>query len=211
MKRSKFFAVAIGLMPLLLSCSGGGNSSSASLFGTLPGEYSKFQTEKNKITEEATNIKSEAEKAKLIEKSKKLQEKWSTKIEECAKNLDGKPIEFAESNFKVIEPISLEFNGFSSQSDLTPKFLINGSAEAQNEINTDYDYVLPSEQVYFVGYDADGQEVYHLSVGTVAVENIDGKSVVTAGTPIKFSSLRFYPGEIENYEAAKTLKLEVDR
>lgn len=213
MKRNfiKWIASVAILMPMLFSCSGGAGSSSTLLFGSLPDVYGKFQAEKDKISEEAKNIKSEAEKAKLIEKSEKMQEEWSQKIEDSAKALDGKPIEFAESDIKVTEPLSLEFDGFFSKSSMNPKFKINGSAEVANEITTDNDYVLPSEKVCIVGYNTEGQQVYKISVGSVPVENVDGKVVIKAGTPVKLDSFSYAPSEAEEYKAAKSLKLEVVR
>ncbi len=45
---------------------------------------------------QAENIKTEADKKELIEKSEKMQAEWKVKIEECAKTLNGKPIEVRE-------------------------------------------------------------------------------------------------------------------
>lgn len=209
MKSIKLLALVAVLMPMLFSCSGGASSSNSALLGSLPDEYAKFQEEKAQIGEEAKNIKSEAEKKKLIEKAQKMEEKWSEKIEKSAKSLDGKPLEFAESDIKVTEPVSFEFDGFFSKSDLNPKFKINGSAEAATEINTGENYVLGYERVYIVGYDADGQVVCKIHAGSIAVENVDGKSVVKAGTPVEFSTFNF--SSKEDYGAAKTIKLEVGR
>lgn len=207
MKSIKLLASIAVLVPMLFSCSGG--ASSSALLGSLPGEYEKFQEEKAQITEEAKNVKSEADKKKLIEKSQKMESKWSAKLEESAKSLDGKPFEFAESDIKVTEPVSLEFDGFFSKSDMQPKFKINGAAEAATEINLGVNYVLPSERVYIVGYNAEGQEVCKIKAGSIAVENVDGKSVVKAGTPVNFDNFHFSPKE--DYRAAKTIKLEVNR
>lgn len=213
MKSIKTMAFVAAIMPMLLSCSGSSGSSSESvLFGSLPGVYAQFQAEKDKLSEEAKNIKSEADKAKLIEKSEKQQEEWSGKIEASAKALDGKPIEFAESDIKVTEPISLQFDGFtSSKSDLLPKFKVNGSAQAAKEINTDAIYVGVSESVYIVGYNETGEQVYKIKMGFVPSENVDGNAVIKAGTPISLDVVHFSPKYLNDYEAAKTLKLEVCR
>lgn len=209
MKSIKLLALAAILMPMMFSCSGGASSSNSALLGSLPDEYAKFQEEKAKIGEEAKNIKSEADKKKLIEKAQKMEEKWSAKLEESAKSLNGKPLEFAESDIKVTEPVSFEFDGFFSKSSMNPKFKINGGAEAATEINTGENYVLGSERVYIIGYDADGQKVCKIHAGSIDVENIDGKSVVKAGTPVRFSSFHF--NSDENYGASITIKLEVAR
>lgn len=210
MKCIKFVALASILTPMIFSCSGAGSSDTL-LFGSLPGVYGQFQAEEAQLQEEAKNITSEAEKAKLIEKSEKMKEEWSGKIEESAKALDGKTIEFAESDIKVTEPISLQFDGFFSEIDMTPQFKINGSAEAPAEINTGEMYLGTSENVYIVGYNAEGQEVYKINAGFIPVENVDGKAVVKAGTAVNFDTLYFSEKKAEEYEAAKSLKLEVRR
>lgn len=211
MKCIKLMAFAAILMPMLFSCSGGSGSSNTPLFGALPGEYAKMQEEKDALQEEAKNIKSQADKAKLIEKSEKMQAKWGEKLEECAKGLDGKPIEFQESDIKITEPLSLQFDGFFSKSSMNPKFKINGSAEAATDINTDTNYVIPSETVYIVAYNADGEIAYKEKAGHITAENVDGMSVIKAGTPVIFDVLHFSGKSVEEYEAGKTLKLEVLR
>ncbi len=211
MKIFRLMAIASTLMPLLFSCSGGAGSVGTPLFGSLPGVYEKFQKEKDQLTEAAKNIKSEAEKAELIEKSTKMQEEWGVKIEESAKSLNGKPIELAESNIKVTEPISLGFDRFSSKSDLMPTFRVSGSAEVTSEIETGFNYVLTSEKIYIVGYDAEGQQVYKAKVGFIPVVNVNKKAVVKAGTPVEFDGIWFYGKDVEAYKSAKTLKLEILR
>lgn len=212
MKSLKLFVATLAVAAITMSsCSDGTGSSGTPLFGSLPGVYEKFQTEQDKLSEEAKNIKSEADKAKLIEKAEKIQEEWSAKIEESAKALDGKTIEFAESDIKINEPLSLEFDGFTSKSDLAPKFKINGSCETASEINTGVVYLGPSEKVYIVGYDADGQQVYKVKVGAVSAENVDGNAVVKAAEPVTFTPVYFSEKEVGEYKAAKTLKLEVLR
>lgn len=211
MKTMKLMAFAAIVMPLLYSCSGGAGSSGTPLFGSLTGVYEQFQTEKNKLTEEAQNIRTEAEKAKLIEKATKMSEEWKTKIEDSAKSLNGKAIKFEESNIKVVEPVSLEFEKITNKSDLTPRFKINGSAEAATEINTGLDYVLSAEKIYIVGYNAEGQQVYKIKAGTIPVENVEGKSVAKAGAPVKFEAISLSDKNLEDYKAAKTVKLELHR
>lgn len=140
-----------------------------------------------------------------------MKEKWSGKIEESAKALDGKPIEFVESDIKVTAPLSLQFDGYFDQSDLISNFNINGSAEAATDITAGKRYVTPNEYVYIVGYNAEGQEVYSIHVGFIPVENVDGKPVVKAGAAVKFNRFQFSGKITEEYEAAKSLKLEVRR
>ncbi len=204
----KLMVLAAIFLPAMLSCSGG---SKTPLFGSLPEVYSKFQAENNALMEEAKNIKTDKEKEALIKKSSEMKEKWTAKIEESAKNLDGKPIEFAEGNFKVTQPISLQYDGFANKSKLTPKFNINGAAEAAADITTDIEYFSAKRTVSIVGYDAEGQEVFKQSAGSVDVENNGGYIFVPAGTPIVFSTLYFSDSKVDGYLEAKTIKLELLR
>ena len=83
---------------------------------------------------------------------------------------------------------------------------------AASDIKTDLKYVLGNEQVYLVGYDAEGQQVYKVSVGSIEVEKADGCSLVKAGTPVKFSKIHFGSAAIKKgCRDAKTFKLEVMR
>lgn len=209
MKKMKQMALAVLLMPLLFACSGG-SSTDANLYGSLPEKYEKFMQEKADLKKQAENIKTAADKKELIEKSEKMQAEWKVKIEECAKTLNGKPIEVEKCDFTITTPLSLEFTDFYSNSNLTPSFKINGEATATSDMKTGNDFILPSENVYLVGYNTEGQEVYKTLVGYIAAENVDGKTFVKAGTPVKFENVKFSNSDIENgCKDAKTFKLEL--
>ena len=209
MKKMKKMALAVLMMPLLLACSGG-SSTDANLYGSLPEKYEKFMQEKADLKKQAENIKTEADKKELIEKSEKMQAEWKVKIEESAKALNDKPIEVEKCDFTITTPLSLEFTDFFSNSNLTPSFKINGKATATSDIKTNNDYILTSEKVYLVGYNAEGQEVYNTLVGNIDAENVDGKAFVKAGTPVKFEHLIFSKSDIENgCKDVKVFKLEV--
>lgn len=211
MKKMKQMALAVLLMPLLFACSGG-SSTDTNLYGSLPEKYEKFMQEKADLKKQAENIKTEADKKELIEKSEKMQAEWKVKIEECAKTLNGKPIEVEKCDFTITTPLSLEFTDFYSNSNLTPSFKINGEATATSDMKTGNDFILPSENVYLVGYNAEGQEVYKTLVGNIAAENVDGKAFVKAGIPVEFKKLKFSKSDIENgCKDAKTYKLELKR
>ena len=209
MKIIKLMALVAIFMPLLFSCSGG--SSSSGMFGSLPDKYGKFVEEKAKIEKEAENIKSEAEKKELIEKSEKLNKEWKVKIEQSAKELDGKPIEIAECQFSVTSPISLEFRDFHSEARLIPSFKVNGEAKAASDINTDVDYVMNQEPVNIVGYDAEGKQINKNTIGHITVENVDGKIFIKANTPIQFDSIIFNESDLESDKNVKSFKLELLR
>lgn len=205
-KTFKLMALAAILLPVMSSC---GGSSETTLFGALPGTFTKYLQEKDALEEEGKNIQSEADKAKFIEKSKKMEEEWTAKIEETAKGLDGKQIEFAESDIKVTEPISLELKSVSSSS-LAPTFNIKGAAETATEITLDYSYEPSSVSVYVVGYNAEGTELFKIHAGSVAVSGYaDGKATIAAGTPVELKTLSYVNKDTENYIAATELKLEV--
>lgn len=163
------------------------------------------------FNKEAENIKTEADKKRFLEKSEKLNKKWKEKLEATAKDLNGKPIEFAESQFEVTSPVSLEFEEFSSSSALTPKFKVNGEAKAASDITIDQKYYYSTENVYITGYDAEGKQVYKARVGSVEVQDADGKLLVKAGTPVKFDKLGFGKADVEGSKLAKSYKLEMVR
>ena len=201
-------AVAALFMPLLFSCSGG-SSSKTNLFGALPDQYAEFLEDKANIKKEAENIKSAEDKKALIEKSEKMTAQWKDKIEESAKALSGKPVEIADCAFNVTDPISLEFKDFFSKSRLTPSFNLKGAAVAKADVQTEADYVLKTIAVYLVGYDAEGKEVYKSKVGTVDVENVNGKALLKPNTPIQFDVIHFGESDIAGSKAATTFKLEI--
>ena len=111
MKIIKLMALVAIFMPLLFSCSGG--SSSSGMFGLLPDKYGKFVEEKAKIEKEAENIKSEAEKKELIEKSEKLNKEW--KAYEVYKGMVEKGI--AREIARINLPLAL-YTEFYWQMDL---------------------------------------------------------------------------------------------
>lgn len=179
------------------------------MLGQLPDKYAQFTEEKAELKKEAENIKTEADKKRFLEKSEKLNKKWKEKLEATAKDLNGKPIEFAESQFEVTSPVSLEFEEFSSESALTPRFKVNGEAKAASDITIDQKYYYSTENVYITGYDAEGKQVYKAKVGSVEVQDADGKQLVKAGTPVKFDKLGFGKADVEGSKLAKSYKLEM--
>ena len=204
MKRLSFIAsLASAILISLSSCSGSGSGKSL-LFGSLPSEYAEFREERGKLDEEAKNVTTEAEKEKIIKKGKKLEEKWTPKLEKAAKELDGKEIPFTDGVFKVTSPISLTFEKLASRS-LEPIFKINGTVENAEPITVENTFN-PSLLVYIAGYDADGNDLYHLKVGRITGEVKLNVLEIPAGTPVEFSTLTFDYSKIDQYPEAKTLK-----
>lgn len=196
--------IAATAMMMLSSCSGSG-SDNGSLFGSLPSEYAEMMAERDAFKEKAKDIKSEAEKAELIEKGKKLDEKWSKKLEKSAKDLDGKEINITDSIFKITAPLSLTFENLQS-SDLEPNFKVNGSAETVEPTTLENTY-LAAHPVYIAGYDAEGTELFKSQVGKVAGTLTGTTLEIPAGTPVEFGTLRFSDRYVDKYPETKTLKL----
>lgn len=132
MKTRHFFgAMALALASLTLaSCSGGGSSDSG-LFGALPGEMTRYESEMKALEEKAKDIKTEADKKKLIAESQEIQEKYTTKIEETAKALDGTELKVTDGEFAVAQPVTLTFDGFASKKELTPRFKLGGALRSR--------------------------------------------------------------------------------
>ncbi len=203
-KSIRMIACAAGAIAFmgLGSCSGG---SEKGLFGNLTSEYAEMMTERDELKKEAENIKTEAEKAEFIEKGKKLDEKWSEKLEESAKELDGKQLEVTDSLFKVTTPLTLEFEKLLG-SNLEPNFKVDGAAETTHEITKENTY-LGTLIVYLAGYDKDGKELFTSEIGKVEGKLTDDKLVVPAGAPVKFTSLRFNDKYVKEYPETTSMML----
>lgn len=199
--------MAAVMIPMVTSCSEGRSSNSP--FGSLPEVYTEYEKAGEKLKEEAKNIKTEEDKSKYLKKYEKFTQKWSEKIESSAKKLDGKQIDFAGDQFVVTQPISFQFKDISEKSQLYAVFNFNGSAEAAEEITLSRPLYLPTARVQMVGYDAQGQEQFSSYVGSVEVQDVDGKSVVSKGTPVTFNTFQFGSNAIEKYVNTAVLKLEI--
>ena len=206
MKKFTIFAVlATALLMTMSSCSGSDAGSDKSLlFGSLPSEYAEFKSKRDKLNEEAKDIKTEEEKAELIKKGKKLDEKWTPKLEEVAKGLDGREINITDSIFKVTAPISLTFEKLKG-STLEPIFKINGSAETTEPIMIENTFN-PSRLVYIAGYGADGNELFKSQVGRISGNVSGNKLEIPAGTSIEFTTLKFDSAYVDKYIETKTIK-----
>lgn len=205
-KIATFAALAAAVMMTLSSCSGSGSGSEkSSLFGSLPSEYSEFKVEKDKLNEKAKDIKTEADKAELIKKGKKLDEKWTPKLEKAATRLDGKEINIDDGAFKVTTPLSLTFDKLGKK-NLEPIFKVNGSAETAENITIDKTFN-PTRKVYIAGYDANGEKVFSSEIGRITGEININTLEIPAGTPVVFQTLQFNGANVNKYPEAKTLKL----
>lgn len=202
-KLSIIGSLATVILVSLSSCSGSGSGKSL-LFGSLPPKYAEFKEERAKLDEEAKNVTTEAEKEKIIKKGQKLEEKWTPKLEKEATELDGKEIPVTDDIFKVTSPVSLTFEKLASRS-LEPIFKINGTVETAEPITIE-NTINPTLLVYIAGYDANGNDLYHIKVGRVTGEVKLNVLEIPAGTPVEFSTLTFDDNKIDQYPEAKTLK-----
>lgn len=200
----KLIVLAIATLPFFVSCSGG--SSSTPLFGSLAGKYAEYSAKKEALAKKAETITSEEEKAKLIKESEALNTEWKTKIEKAAQSLDGKTVDVEPGDFTITEPISLTYEGFFSESNLTPKFKVNGKLEVAKESEVKNQYAR-TVGVVIAGYDAEGKKVYAEKIGNADVSDKGGVKVIAAGTPVELDGLSF-SRDVE-YKNATTLKLEI--
>lgn len=206
MKKITSFALLAASILTLSSCSGSGSDKDM-LFGSLPSTYAEFKVQRDKLDEKAKTVKTEAEKSELIEKGKKLDEKWTPKLEAAAKELDGKEINITDSVFKVTSPISLTFENLNKKT-LEPRFKINGTAVVAEPITIE-NTINPSSLVYIIGYDAEGNKLFSDQIGRIYGE-VKGTTVeFPAGTPIEFTTLNFHGGKSDEYAAVKTLKFAI--
>ena len=204
MKKYTFVAfLATAVIMALSSCSGSGSGDSL-LFGSIPPEYAELQEERDKLDEQAKNVTTEAEKAELIKKGKKLEENWTPKLEKAAKELDGKEIPVTDGIFKVTSPVSLTFEKLANRS-LAPIFQINGTVETAEPITVE-NTINPSLLVYIAGYDAEGNDLYHIKVGRITGDVKLNVLEIPAGTPVEFSTLTFDGTKLDQYPETKTIK-----
>ena len=91
---------------------------------------------------------------------------------------------------------------------MTPYYGVDGQAEAAADIVPASALPQNSYNVYIVGYDADGKEVFESKDGFIAAQKEGDKAVIKAGTPVKLDQLQFSPKKIEGYERAATLGLQ---
>lgn len=203
-----FLLGALAILPLMMSCSGEDDSKSP--FGSLPKVYGEYLKEYDELKEKAKDIKTEKEKAEYLEKTNKLLDKWTAKIETAAKKLDGKVVEFGEGQFVTTQPISFQFSKINQKDYTYVVFDFNGSAETAEDIAFERNYYTPAKSVRMVGYDAEGQQLfYERNVGSVEVIEKDDKSFIPKGTPIKLSSFQFGGANMDMYRNATVLKFEV--
>lgn len=205
MKKVTFLvALAAILIISMTSCSGSGSQKSL-LFGEIPSEYAELKAERNKLDEQAKNVKTEEEKSELIKKGQKLEEKWTPKLEKAAKELDGKEIELTEGTFKVTSPVSLTFEKLKTRT-LEPIFKVNGMVVTEEPIKVE-NTINPTLLVYIAGYDAEGNEVYKSQIGRLTGEVTLNVLEVPVGTPVNFQTLTFNGAYVDKYPEAKTLKI----
>lgn len=91
---------------------------------------------------------------------------------------------------------------------MTPYYGVDGQAEAAADIVPAGALPQNSYNVYIVGYDAGGKEVFESKEGFIAAQKEGDKAVIKAGTPVKLDQLQFSPKKIEGYGRPATLRLE---
>lgn len=209
MKHLNKLALGIIAVFTLTACSGG-SSSKTDIFGNVPELLEKYNAEKDALKEKGEKIRTEEEKAKLIAESKKLDEEYAAKIEKASQDLDGKTIEVTGEDLDVTAPLTLTYDGWYSKNALVPQFKVTGEAKTTKEITIENAYT-SSCSVQLVGCDAEGNDVFNLIVGKVAMTSNNGTGTVAADTPVEFTTLSVQPKFAEGYKTAKTIKLVVSK
>ena len=217
----KFYHLVAGLCLLaagaLTSCGGSGSSAKNCLiFGEVPSIYADYQAQRDKIEESAQ--KSKADYQKASGQLDKLKEQYRAKIEEAAKNLDGRPIEIKSGeDFNVVNPVSLSFKEFGNS--VNAVFIVNGEVEAAGNVAIDVtESWLKSHNVEYIfvplviiGCDEQGAEVTKDRIGCFkGFSVVDGKLVLPSGTKAELQTVAYNKNSFDNYKKVKTLKLSLD-
>ena len=194
----------------LTSCSGGGSSTKSILFGTLPGIMQEYEAKKDKLEEKAKDVKTEEDKAKLIKEKEELQKKWTPKIEEAAKALEGSPIDVTNGDFTVTSPITLSMKGINSYS--VPYFEVSGEVKAAKDIegSTQSMYQLT---VYIAGYDDAGNALFKNKIGYIKAEEDPNRKympLVLKDTPVTLTQINYIVSDSKAYEEANVLKIVLE-
>lgn len=193
---------------VLISCSDGNNNKG--ILGNLPEVFEECYAENNKLKEKAQEIKTQEEKAALIKESKEQGEKWRVKMETTSKALDGSELNIKDGDISVSKPVVITFNGFVSKRKLMPKFKLTGDASAAVDIFPKVPLLSTYYNVYLVGYDEEGNELFSTRVGTIDGQKLPDtdKGEIKAGTPVKFDNLLFSSKDCEGYKNVTKLMLE---
>lgn len=186
-------AVAI-IAATLTSC--GGNASD--LFGDLP-EISMEYRAKFKALYEAGDDSHDRSNLSLARQNS---------FEEAAKDLNGNKINISDGEIKITSPVTMTFHGHILNG---VSFDLEGEAEAATDIVRETKHRGRPLEVYIVGYDSNGVEVFDDRVGYISCEDDGEKAIIKAGTPVKFETIQFNIFEDENYPKATELKLVVEK
>lgn len=222
---NKYFAMAaFALASLSLSSCGNGSASSADskFFGNVPGIFAEMLEKENALKEQFKACSSAEEGQKVQAEAETLQNDFSAKLEEAGKALNGKTIEIQSSpEITVNSPVTLEFDGFASKLDLTPRFKISGdvvaaqdyqSADSKGISEAGGDltrYTGLSEHVYLVGLDSEGNQLFSQKIAYFPIILIsDTQLGVKAGTPLVFETFTITKKNVEGCLRATTLQLK---
>lgn len=202
--------VAVGAA-MLQSCSSGSSeaSSETMLFGTVPGIYEQFSTRRGELKEKLKSSPDDGEQIKSD--YDKLHSEYATKLEEAAKALDGKTLDIIPGDdFKITAPVSLTFEKFFSDSDLTPAFDVAGEIVTTKDLFPEGASIGIGSPVYIVYYDAAGNELNKSRIGFLKPSQQMGDKIgVPAGSTIKFDRLQFSPKRIPDYTKTASMKISL--
>lgn len=190
----KLMAAVAVIAATLTSC--GGNASE--LFGDLPKVYEEYEAEMEAV-KESGNVDAKA-----------FNEKYEQKFREAAEALNGKEISVSdEGEMKITSPITMTFDCIHSRG---MSFKLEGEMEAADEIVRKLKHNTPYLEIYLVGYDSEGDELFRDGIAQFdfgKLKYADSEVRIEAGTRAEISSLIFYVDHAKDYPKAKELKLVV--
>lgn len=214
-----YLIAGISLLAAATFASCGGSDPSAEscmIFGDVPGIYSDYQTQCDKIEQSAD--KSETDYKKVSAQIDELKEQYRAKIEEAGVKLAGQPIEIASGeDFKVVKPISLSFKEFAN--NLNAVFTVDGEIETAKDITVEVsESWLKSHDVQYlymplllIGCDEQGADVTSVRIGSFkGFQVVDGKLVLPAGIKAELQTVAYNKNDYDNYVKVKSVKLALD-
>lgn len=206
----------------LISCGGdSGSSSDSKFFGKVPGIFASMTEQKEALKEQYKTCSSEDDVKKLQTEAESAEKDFSTRLEEAGKAMDGKTIEIKSTpEIKVNSPVTLTFDGFQSQLDLTPRFRMTGDVVAGQDYQSEdfkrisasagdlSKYTNSSQHVYLTGLDDTGVQVFSQQVAFFPVKLIaDSELGVKAGTKLEFETFTINEKNVEGCLKATSLQL----
>lgn len=222
MKKVLYSIAVIASALAMVSCGGSGNTQSK-LFGEIPSVRIKYEQKSDELQQKMEDVKDIGDLTKLAEEYEALGDEQKVELEAAANKWSGSTLEIDEcENLTVNTPITVEFDGFFSSD--SPKFKINGDIVVSTEIeceasedlikyySTRTDQLIP-RRVRLIALDAEGNEVFKETIGTVKPTFVDNKILILVGEKVIMDGqeLVFSDKNLDQYGNIEKLTLAVDK